>query len=93
MLLEKSYAPALKKIEVIAAAEPENLSYQLILAHALLLNKQTDKAKALYTTNKKKMIVSLGLPWEYKVREDFVTFLSKNINEPAMDEVLSLLNK
>ena len=93
MLLDKSYAPALIRIEAIAAAEPENLSYQLILAHALLLNKQTDKAKALYTTNKKKMISALGLPWEYKVREDFVTFLSKNINEPAMDEVLILLNK
>lgn len=93
MLLDKSFTRALKKIEAIAAAEPENLSYQLILAHALLLKKQTDKAKTIYTANKKKMIVSLGLPWEYKVREDFVTFLSKNINEPAMDEVLSLLNR
>lgn len=93
MLLDKAFAPALKRIEEISFAEPENLDYQLILAHALLLNKQTDKAKALYATHKKKMIVSLGLAWEYKVREDFVTFLSKNINDPTMDEVLDLLNK
>ncbi len=93
LLLDKSFPQALTRIQEITTQEPDNLEYQLMLAHALLLNKQTAQAKQLYTANRKKMITSLGLPWEYKIREDFVTFLSKNINEPAMDEVLSLLNK
>lgn len=93
LLLDKSFPQALTRIQAITPQEPDNLEYQLLQAHALLLNKQTDQAKQIYTANRKKMIASLGLPWEYKIREDFVTFLSKNINEPAMDEVLSLLNK
>lgn len=93
LILDKSFSQALTRIQAITAQEPDNLEYQLLMAHALLLNKQTAQAKQIYTANRKKMIASLSMPWEYKIREDFVTFLSKNINDPAMDEVLSLLNK